>query len=150
MNIEQMSVNLQKAGKAMETGIKLALYKESTSLLNQIKEHAPVSTGYYRNNWKVSRGRVSIGGSFASLTYSNSTSYAEYMEYGADKGAYPWFFPNKKKASGRLTVRNGRVWAGGLNPGHEKTVGGAYNQVFTEQKLDYLCNKIADGALRGF
>ena len=74
------------------------------------------------------------------------------MEFGADKNTAPWFFPIKDSGSGRLTARNGRIWAGGRNPGHSKTIGGAIKPVLEENndRLNRLANSIADGLMGTF
>lgn len=82
---------------------------------------------------------------------SNPTPYGIFMDEGAGVGKPPWNFSGKSK-TGKLVVRNGRVWAGGLNPGHSKTVGGATGPVLLDNptRVNQLTNKIADVVIGGF
>ena len=146
----QMSTGLRKMQSGMKRNMQVALYNEGRLLLNDVKDHAPVDSGLYRKSWVLSRNRVSIGNSFTGILISNNTPYAYYMEFGAPEGGPPWYYPNpKKKRSGKLIRRNGRVWAGGKNPGHTKTIGGAYSQVFTGQRMNKLTGLIADSIIGG-
>jgi methionine salvage enolase-phosphatase E1 len=54
--------------------------------------------------------------------------------------------------SGKLKVLRGRVWAGGLNPGHDMSVGGAFypSIIKNTKRLDKLVNDIADVMVRNF
>ncbi len=83
----------------------------------------------------------------------NDTPYAIFMEEGAERNKLPWNYPGvRKKRTGKLAIRNGRVWAGGLNPGHSKTVRGAIGPVLVDnnRRLNQLTKKIADAVIGGF
>lgn len=73
------------------------------------------------------------------------------MDEGAEPNAYPWYFPGSKKKTGKLKVSGGKVWAGGLNPGHEYTVGGQTGPVLfdNQKRIDSLATKIADAIVGG-
>jgi hypothetical protein len=148
----QMSTSLNGMQKDFKRNVQIALYAEGASLLAEMKDRSPIDSGLYRKRWVLSRNRFGSGNMFSGIVISNSAPHAYYMEYGAPKGAPPWFYPNpKKKRTGKLILRNGRVWAGGLNPGHGKTIGGAIGPVLTNNKkrMNELTNTIADSIIRG-
>jgi len=133
----------------MQKNVKLALYNQAAMLVGDFQQRSPVDTGEYRNRWRIARDRFASS-SVASVSIVNSTSYAEYMEYGAKQGAEPWYFPApKRKRTGKLAVREGRVWAGGLSPGHSKTVGGAIGKGLLDNKrrMNQLVGSIADAVI---
>jgi hypothetical protein len=136
----------------MKSRISSVLYEESRTLLSDFQDRAPVDSGVFRNNWRLLRSRFTSSNTLASYTLSNATPYAIFMEEGAEKNKSPWNFPGKRKRTGKLAVRKGRVWAGGLNPGHSKTVHGAIGPVLVNnnRRLNQLTNKIADAVIGGF
>lgn len=150
---QQISTDLKTLNTSLKSRVSSVLYEESRSLLSDFQDRAPVDTGMFRSNWRLMKSRFLPSNTIASFTLSNATPYAIYMEEGAEKNKEPWFFPGKKKhRTGKLAVRNGRVWAGGLNPGHSKTVKGAIGPVLTNnnRRINELTNKIADAVIGGF
>lgn len=150
---QQISIDLKNAKTSLKSRISSVLYEESRTLLSDFQDRAPVDSGVYRSNWRLMRSRFLPSNALAGFTLSNSTPYAIFMEEGAEKNKAPWNFPGQgKKRTGKLAVRNGRVWAGGLNPGHSKTVSGAIGPVLVNnnRRLNQLTNKIADAVIGGF
>lgn len=147
----QMGRNIRTMATSMSGNIQRALYAESQNLLQDFKSRSPVDSGFYKRNWKVSRNRYRSGDVFASVNIYNRTPYAFWMEFGAPENEAPWYYPGTKKRTGKLIRRNGRVWAGGLNPGHAETVGGSINPVLAENepRLRKLSNLIADSVIGG-
>jgi len=143
-----------------------SLHSIASGILPDLQKHSPVDSGEYSSNWKLEKAR--LGNSFsvngqkllASVTIINRTDYAYFMEYGAGIGAAPWYFTGEytsKEAPKKLKVAAyndgvGRVWAGGIKPGHNKTVGGALSVVLLDDTLrvDRICNIIADQYIKSF
>lgn len=150
--VKEVEADIRKVAKTMRSNIQKALFFEATLIKKDIQDRSPVDSGFFRKNWTISRNRFQSGNEFTGVSISNQTSYAFYMEFGAPEGGKPWYYPNpKRKRTGKLIRRNGRVWAGGLNPGHTKTVGGAIGPIIAENepRLRKLTNIIADSILGG-
>jgi len=152
VSASKMGVELRNMATNMRRNTQLTLYREGSLLLRDIKNRAPVDSGTYQKRWVLFRNRFSSGNILTGISISNNTPYAIYMEQGAEVGGAPWFYPNpKKKRSGKLVRRNGRVWAGGLNPGHANTVGGAIGPIIANnaQRKKKLSNALADSIIGG-
>lgn len=137
--LRQYAAQLRDAVRTIRSKTKLVLFKEGTRLVTDFQQRSPVDTGFYRSRWRMSRDRFGSGGSIAAVVISNDTLYAPAMEFGIEKNQAPWFFPagkdgKRKKRTGKLAVRQGRVWAGGLDPGHALTAGGAIDPVIFRNK----------------
>ena len=150
--VKQVGTQFKNMGSNMRRNMQIALYKEGANLLNDIKGRSPIDSGLFRKSWVLSRNRFSSGNVFTGIKISNNTPYAFYMEFGAPEGGAPWYYPNKnKKRTGKLIRRNGRVWAGGKNPGFSKTIGGAIGPVIANnnQRLNKLTKVISNSILGG-
>jgi hypothetical protein len=138
----------------IRTVAKIALFAESALLLKEFKLRSPVDSGFYRSNWRIYRDRYGTNDTIAGVVIANNTPYyAQFMEYGAEKNKAPWYYPGaNKKRTGKLITRGGRVWAGGLNPGHRKTVGGAIDPIIfnNKRRQQLLAKKIADAIIKVF
>lgn len=149
-----ISAGFDRLNNSLKSRISSALYEESTSLLSAFRDRSPVDTGLFKSSWQLRKSRHSAGNVIAGYVIYNRTPYAYYMEKGANIGQEPWFFGVKASRAGsrKLRIVNGRVWAGGLNPGHSKTVGGAIGPALIDNKrrIDQLTNKIADAVIGGF
>ena len=148
----QISADFVNFSTSMKSSISSVLFKEGSALLSDFQSRAPVDSGSFKHNWKLSRNRFSSGNTIVSISLYNATPYAVFMEYGAEQNKAPWFFSeSKKKKSGKLAVINGRVWAGGLNPGHSDTVRGAIRPVLFDNKkrINQLVTNIADAVIGG-
>ncbi len=153
---DEISTDLRNLRTSMKSRISSVLYEESRTLLYEFQDRSPVDSGEYRSRWRLLKSRFLPNNTLASFTLLNDTSYAIYMEEGTEKFAPPWYYPHRssgkfRKGTGKLTVVNGRVWAGGLNPGHSKTVHGAIGPVLFDntKRLNKLANKIADVVIGG-
>lgn len=147
----QMANGLNNMAKVMPSNIRSVLYVESTHLLRDFKDRSAIDSGLFVGNWGIGRLPKSSR-MFAGVSIFNRTPYAIYLDQGAEVDGPPWYYPgNRKKRSGKLIRRNGRVWAGGLNPGHSKTVGGIINPVIfqNERRISKLTNLIANTAIGG-
>jgi hypothetical protein len=134
------------------SNVRSVVYEESKSLLLDFKDRAPVDSGEFKSNWKLSKKRFSDKNTLVNFTLSNDSEYSVFMDLGAEKNKAPWFYPGKKKKrSGKLKIVNGRVWAGGVNPGHNKTVYGAINPVIfhNQKRINKLVNSVADSVIKG-
>ncbi len=154
--LTRIQLDFYRMRDSMKSSINSVLHEETTSILSDLQDRSPVDSGLYRGNWKLLRGRFTSKDTISSVTFSNKTPYAYFMEFGAKKDASPWYFPKSGSKTGKLTEADGedgvRIWAGGLNPGHSKTIGGAGSSVLTgnDERLDKLANNIANAVMRGF
>lgn len=129
----------------------VAFRKELTPLLNELKKRSPKSKGVYQKSWIVTQKNVSgslIG--FAHFQNVDSVEKAILLEYGAEPNAAPWYYPGAtRRKSEKLTVALGRVWAGGLDPGHQFTIGGAINPVIYKnpQKQQEITENIGNAVI---
>lgn len=149
---QSMSLSLYALHNNMRGNMQRALFAEGAVLLNDFKDRAPVDSELFRKSWVLSRNRFASGNIFTGIVISNRAPYAYWMEFGAPEGKFPWFYPNpKKKRTGKLVRRNGRVWAGGRNPGHSKTIGGAIGPVLVNnnRRLNKLAKLTADSIIGG-
>jgi len=141
-------------------GAQKIIYKQDSVLIRELAAHSPVDSGYYASRWRAGRVRFGSGDTLAALRISNDTpGYGQFMEAGAPQSKSPWYFPHRSKKSGRfesrstgkLKISGGRVWAGGLSPGHDKTVGGAINIVMGNRGLlDKITIEVSDELVKGF
>lgn len=137
------------ASEALALGAQAELDVQAPALMRDFQNRSPVDSGEYKAGWKEyspSRYRVD-----AIVGIRNQTKhYNVFMEYGAEKHRAPWFYPSKRKRSGKLRVINGRVWAGGLNPGHKGTRGGAIGPALTNNsvRLNRLTRSVAEEMMR--
>jgi len=151
LNRIKLTVRGPKYKKASEQ----ALQKNQATILQALRSHSPVDSGYFRSRWRVHLTKFSGSSTeLAGMLISNDTEhYGQFMEEGAEPFKAPWYFPHKHKfATGKLTYLDGKVWAGGLNPGHAKTFGGAINKVFSERSkiLEKLTIDVSDSAIKAF
>ncbi|MDP8268256.1 MAG: HK97 gp10 family phage protein [Candidatus Tenebribacter davisii] len=123
---------------------------KSDLLLSELRAHSPVFTGRYRDAWRVDRARFTDGSVIAGLRIYNETPYAEAMEYGAGIGGSPWpWYPRVR--TGKLVEFEGKVWAGGLDPGGKKSLGGAIYRVSAKHRdFRALTKEIADAVVKGW
>jgi len=143
-------------GAKMRRGAEMALYAESIVLRDEFMSRSPKDTGTFKNDWKVNSSRNV--GSFASVTISNDTPiYGVFMEYGAMPNRAPWYFPKGITTSGKPVKNTGKlkqakgglIWAGGLSPGHDLTVGGAIGAGLFDntRRMNELVKVVADGVI---
>ena len=166
MNLADYVIQVKKnygSKSAISNAIAKSLYKEDKNILNKLKAHSPVDTGDFRSNWRVNRTRFVDGGSLAGLSMTNNTPrYGQFAAFGARPQKAPWYYPHRdrktgrfKKGTGKLKMttgkEEGRVWAGGLKPGHDKTVGGPLQQALINTGLlDKLTIEITNSFVKGF
>ncbi len=124
----------------IEEGSRSILYRKDKTILALLRAHSPKDSGKFSSNWRVARSRFGKRKILAGLVVVNDTpNYGQFVAFGAEPKKAPWYFPHGKKvATGKLMVHQGRVWAGGLNPGHVDTVGGPIVQV-----MDSFANKFS-------
>ncbi len=141
----------QSVGGNIKANASKILFKEDKKIITLLKAHSPVDTGRFRDNWKATRPRFGSSKTLAGIVITNDTpNYGQFAAGGAEPGEAPWYYPHRskstgkfKKGTGKLKLADGKVWAGGLNPGHAKTVGGpiaivlsAYTDKFTQEFSD--------------
>lgn len=124
---------------------KNVVYNHTPSLLADLKSHSPVDKGVYKEAWRMYKSHV--GSALFGYGFTNKDSKAGLIEFGGTPKTAPWYYPSKKKRTGKLVVRDGRVWAGGLNPGHELTVGGAIDNVFTFNRVRSIADDIGQNII---
>lgn len=142
MNMNEFIVKLRVMGDRIRQSTQKALYKNESFVLRELRKYSPKDTGKFASNWRARRLRFSGGKDLAGLVITNKTpEYGQFVEGGAEPGKAPWYFPHRdkkgrmKKGTGKLTLADGKVWAGGLSPGHDKTVGGAIKRVISDKAL---------------
>jgi hypothetical protein len=151
-------INSLRASKDKSRGgVQKAVNSIKRRLVSELQAHSPRDTGFYASNWKASLLRFGQAGSLAGLTITNDTpGYGQFMEIGAPMNAAPWYYPQSKKTgrfrkSAKLKVSGGRVWAGGVSPGHDKTIGGAINKVMNNKDLwQQFTIDVSDEYVKGF
>lgn len=148
--IRQLIKDLNKASGKMRRAAQVALEAEVPSLIQDLKKQSPVDTGEYKQSWRKVKARFSDTNILASVGIVNVDPKAPLMEFGADPETAPWYFPNAKKPSGKLKEFDGRIWAGGLNPGHSFTVGGAIGPVImnNEERQLRIANSVANHMIK--
>jgi len=132
-----------------------ALKKNEAAIMQTLRANSPVDSGFFRSRWRVSLTKFAEAGELAGMIISNDTEhYGQFMEVGAEPGQAPWYFPNKtrKGKTGKLIVADGKVWAGGLKPGHNLTVGGVLQNAFSDKSkiLEKLMIDVSNSAIRVF
>jgi len=120
--------------------------------LRELRAHSPKDTKTFASNWRARRVHFSgVRSMLGGLVITNKTAeYGRYLETGAEPGEHPWYFPHKhKKKTGKLKEVGGKVWAGGLRPGHHMTVGGPITKLIKDTKLlNMLTKDISDAAIK--
>jgi hypothetical protein len=129
----------------------ISFRKELMPLLNELRKRSPKDKGIYQKSWILTQKSASgslIG--FAYFQNVDSVEKAFLLEYGAEQDTAPWYYPGaKRRKSGKLTVAQGRVWAGGLDPGHQLTIGGAIDPVIYKnpQKQQEIAENIGNAVI---
>jgi hypothetical protein len=144
MKLRPFIANLKKMPDRMNKAALKPYKAELPLILRDLQSRSPVDSGTYKGSWKI-KNASTRGVVLANTVFYNDDPKAHLMEFGAAPGEAPWYYPNSKK-TGKLTVSGGKVWAGGLKPGHQHTVGGAISPVLyknNKRQLD-LVNRIAD------
>jgi len=166
MNLNEIIKGLAKIteGSAIKANVSRLLYKKDNELIDLLKEHSPYDPEHkdphFRDQWKASRKKYGNSKVLAQIIVSNSTPiYGQFLVAGAELNQAPWYYPNRirkgkkkgqfKKGTGKLTKVQGKVWAGGLDPGHIKTVGGPIAQVLTKF-IDKFTQEVSDEFVKGF
>lgn len=149
---------------AIKANVSRLLYRKDNEIIKLLQEHSPYDPTnpdpHFKDQWKAHRKLFSgLSGSssvLAELIISNKTpDYGRFLVEGADPGKAPWYYPGRNvkgqftKGTGKLKVVDGKVWAGGLNPGHSKTVGGPIAQVLSKFS-DKFSQEVADEVVKGF
>lgn len=150
--VKEIAIVFKNANPKIKSNIRNLLTEERKNVLSDLKEHSPFDTGYFSSNWVVTVSRDSYG-----FVIKNKTKYSFFMEYGAEKERAPWFYRHRtkkgtyRKGTGKLKIKDGRVWAGGLNPGHSKTIGGPiFKTLFkTQKRLNKITKKYVDAVIVG-
>jgi len=115
MNIAEFNNRLSGLYSRVSSNLKSALYEQARLIRHDLQARSPEDTGIFKSSWVMSR--ISSADNSLSITVQNPISYGYFLEAGVPIGKAPWYFPHaKSKPSGKLVVRNGRVWAGGLSP----------------------------------
>lgn len=137
MDLKTFISKMRVFGDNVRKSSQKALYRNESFILRELRAHSPKDSGTFAKNWRAKRLRFSGEKTLAGLVISNKTvGYGQFAAQGADPGQAPWYFPHAKtKPTGKLTVVNGKVWAGGLEPGHAKTVGGAISRIISDKDL---------------
>jgi len=139
MKIEAFIASLRLGLRSgIEKGSRSILYSKNNTILALLRAHSPKDSGEFSSNWRVARSRYGKRNILAGLVVVNDTpNYGQFVAFGAEPRKAPWYFPHgKSTGTGKLIQYQGKIWAGGLNPGHVDTVGGPIVQV-----MDSFANK---------
>lgn len=150
MNIYQLIRELNAMPNKMVIASQSALNAEVPKLIVDFKRRSPVDTGGYKRGWNKITTRFHAPGIMASAGIRNDDPKAHLMEFGADPKSAPWYYPNKKKPTGKLKEFDGRIWAGGISPGHSLTIGGAIDSVLYQNNDRQLqiAKSVADNVMK--
>ena len=151
VSIRDFSLTMQQLSNRVKGVIGLTLFVESQSIMGDIRKRAPLDRGTYSRGWKLQRVLKS-GNTLAAYKIENRTPYGVFLEEGADKDEFPWYYPKSKVKSGKLTLKNNRVWAGGKSPMGfvvKGGIGGAINLTiyYNNRRKQQLARTIADSVL---
>lgn len=150
MNIYQLIRELNAIPSKMAVASQSALNAEIPKLIVDFQRRSPVDTGAYKQGWYKTTTRFHTPGILASEGIRNDDPKANLMEFGADPKSAPWYYPNKKEPSGKLKEFGGKIWAGGISPGHSFTIGGAIDPVLyqnNERQLQ-IAKSVADKVMK--
>lgn len=145
MKLEAFIFSMRSSVKKSKDKSRFFLYKQDKTILSLLRNHSPVDSGTFNSNWNTYRARFGARNVLAGLLITNDTPYyGKFIAFGAEPKKAPWYYPHGKKVStGKLTLAEGKVWAGGLSPGHGKTIGGPIVQVMDKFANDFV-QKYAD------
>ena len=142
------SDSLRKAPKKIKWVVVSNMSKETTLVMSDLQERSPVDSGKFSSSWR----RTPVPNGVNTIFHErieNPVDYGEYLDFGVPEGEHPWFFPDpERKPTGKLTLANGMVWAGGKSPSGF-VIGGIINPVIFENsgRVTELANKIAEDIL---
>jgi len=156
MKLPEFIQKLKKASEhsVLKANVSRLLYKKDKEIIALLRAHSPYDpesgAPHFRDQWMASKLKYGSSNVLAQLIVINKTpGYGQFMVEGVSPGQAPWYFPNKKRKTGKLTVAGGRVWAGGLNPGHDKTIGGPIVQVLNKIS-DKITQEVSKEFVKGF
>ena len=112
MNIHQLIRELNEAPAKMVIAAQSSLNKIIPELIIDFKRRSPVDTGEYKSSWYKTNLQFAGAGVIAGAVIRNDDPKAALMEFGADPGQAPWYYPNKRKeqeSSEPLVVKSGPV-----------------------------------------
>lgn len=151
MDVLVYAEQLRSLSSRVRSNVRSVVYANATDYVSEMREMSPLDSGMFKSSWSLSRAGVNRS-VYHSLIIRNNTPYGIYLDEGALKGGPPWFFPKKRagdgatSATGKLIVKNGRVWAGGLSPyGH--VIGGISDTVLNDRRMLKLAGDVADGII---
>ena len=143
-SLKDIISDLQKMPKIINSNASVVFDIEVKNILEALKKHSPVDTGTFRDSWKMNTIP-----SFSSLTLrqvkvtnSDTSVKISALNDGVSPNMAPWYYPGGARQTGKLKVASGKVWAGGLDPGHDLTIGGPVNRAITRSQV-----KIRDAIL---
>ncbi len=142
MRIKQLKEYLEKLPDRINKNATRVYKAELPKILQDLKNRSPVATGLYKSGWQMRTEGAD------KAVFFNTDHRASLFEFGADTNAAPWYYPKSRK-TGKLTVSMSKVWAGGLKPGHQHTIGGAINPVLynNKQRQQDLAVRISDAII---
>ena len=115
MNINEFNKSMSSLYSRVTSNVKSTLFEQAQLIRHDLQERSPIDTGLFKSSWVLSR--MSGSGSSLSIAIRNSTPYGHWLDEGGIVKGPPWYFPKDgAKRTGKLAVRNGKVWAGGLSP----------------------------------
>jgi len=141
---------LRTAHTRMTNAAQAGLNSVIPSLIQDFKARSPVDSGEYKASWKRANVKFTETNVIAGAAILNDDPKAHLMEFGAEPKTAPWYFPNAKTPTGKLKEQGGRIWAGGISPGHSMSIGGAITPVLfgnRERQLQ-IANIVANRVIK--
>lgn len=119
MTLNEFIEYLPSMKKKVLTNIKVAMYMEAVSIVDELKKRSPVDDAVFIASWNLRRTQGM--NTISSLRINNNTPYGIFLDEGGEPEKVPWYWPNDKNKgpiskSGKLKKVNGKIWAGGRSP----------------------------------
>lgn len=149
MNALEFAKHLRESSKRLQNNVTGVLYSQMTAIKVDLEDFSPVDKDVFRQSWRLKKISSTRDSLFFHMRIDNNTPYGVHVDQGVAPGEAPWYFPNKaKEPSGKLILRNGRVWAGGLSPSGF-VVGGIVDKkiYYNKSKINKIVTEVADAVL---
>ena len=136
---------LQEMPKKLDSSVKNLLYNEIQSITKDLIDQSPIDKDVFKQNWRSLKVNTPGVSSMFSMRIENKTPYGVFLDQGAEPGQAPWYFPSSNPPSGKLTLANGKVWAGGLSP-FGFVIGGMIDKViyYNTRRVDRIARDLAN------
>jgi hypothetical protein len=136
MKLADLANYIQKAALRADINISDSLGRHANIFENDLKMHAPVDKGDFKDSWSSSPITNKSGDK--SVTISNDEVYSSAIEFGSVPGESPWPTPGPK-----TVMSGGRIFS-------TQAVGGTIDKTFSKENVRGFAIEIANSILRAF